>query len=176
MGRAADDQGDAPESRATADSLDADEARLAEVAAHLADAIDAALPRWVVAQVRERIIGYQGRPPDDATLAAAEQAGRDAVAEVGPEVRALLLSDIDDQRTTPLTLLRDATRYPTSVLRAAAIPPVARDETEERLFPGDVYALVPASFADLDPALHEPGIAWGAAKAFVHLKRRRAGR
>jgi hypothetical protein len=30
------------------------------------------------------------------------------------------------------------------------------------------------TFADLDPDLAEPGLAWGAAKAFVH-KRRHAG-
>jgi hypothetical protein len=36
-----------------------------------------------------------------------------------------------------------------------------------------VYDLTPASFADVDPALHEPGLVWGAAKAHVHLARRR---
>ncbi len=29
------------------------------------------------------------------------------------------------------------------------------------------------SFADLDPALHEPGLVWGAAKAHVFLRHRR---
>jgi hypothetical protein len=42
-----------------------------------------------------------------------------------------------------------------------------------RSFPDDVYDLTPASFADVDPALHEPGLVWGAAKAHVHLARRR---
>jgi hypothetical protein len=54
------------------------------------------------------------------------------------------------------------------------VPPAARDETDERLFPEDVYGLGPASFADIDPSVHEPGVAWGAAKAYVHLARRRA--
>jgi hypothetical protein len=34
--------------------------------------------------------------------------------------------------------------------------------------------VVPASFADLDSTVHEPGIVWGAAKAHVVLRRRRA--
>ena len=49
-----------------------------------------------------------------------------------------------------------------------------RDEFAERTFPDDVYDLSPASFADVDPALHEPGLMWGAAKAHVILHRRRS--
>ncbi len=37
------------------------------------------------------------------------------------------MSDIDEQRTTPLALIRGAVRYPTEVLRAAGVPPVERD-------------------------------------------------
>ena len=51
--------------------------------------------------------------------------------------------------------------------------PVPRDEFRERSFPDDVYDLVPGSFADVDAGLHEPGLVWGAAKAHVHLARRR---
>ena len=66
-----------------------------------------------------------------------------------------------------------AVRYPTAVLVGAGVPPVERDEFTERRFPEDVYDLAPATFADLDPSLHEPGLTWGAAKAHVHLARRR---
>jgi hypothetical protein len=111
-------------------------------------------------------------PPDVATAAVA--AGRLARDEVMPELRALLAADIDDQRTTPLAVLREAVRYPTSVLAAAGVPPVARDEFALRSFPHDIYNLAPATFADLDPSLAELGIAWGAAKAFEH-KRRHGG-
>jgi hypothetical protein len=108
---------------------------------------------------------------DDSTRRAAAEAGRQAAAEVGPAVRELLAADIDDQRTTPLSLLRGAVRYPTAVLEAVGVPPVRRDEPQERLFPDDVYDLAPATFADVDPALAEVGLAWGAAKAFEHLQR-----
>ena len=67
--------------------------------------------------------------------------------------------------------------HATDVLASAGARPVARDEFSARHFPDDVYDLTPASFADVDPALHEPGLVWGAAKAHVHLTRRcREGR
>jgi len=104
----------------------------------------------------------------------ARTAGEQALADVGPRVRTLLVSDIDDQTFNPLMIVRDAVRYPTQVLERAAVPPVVRDAEAEAQFPDDAYDLVPASFADLDPALHEAGLRWGAAKAHVHLQRRRA--
>jgi hypothetical protein len=84
----------------------------------------------------------------------------------------LLALDVDEQRVNPLALVRRAVSYPTAVLRDAGVPPVVRDEFDERAFPDDVYGLAPAAFADIDPALHEPGLLWGAAKAHAHLARR----
>jgi hypothetical protein len=95
------------------------------------------------------------------------------VAEGGPRVRTLLETDIDEQRTNPLAVLRSLVGHPTAVLREAGAQPVARDDFKQRAFPDDVYDLSPASFAEVDPLLHEPGLAWGAAKAYVHLSRRR---
>jgi hypothetical protein len=141
------------------------EAELAAHAAALADAVDDALPGWVVRSV----LAF-----DPSLRAAAEAAGERARAEVGTAVRELLATDIDQQPTSPLALLRTAVRYPTEVLQAAGVPPVDRDDFAVRAFPDDVYDLSPAAFADIDPALTEPGIAWGAAKAFVHKERRRS--
>ncbi|MBV8160204.1 MAG: hypothetical protein JO265_04710, partial [Acidimicrobiia bacterium] len=70
----------------------------------------------------------------------------------------------------------DAVRFPAAVLAAAGVPPVRRDEQQERLFPADVYDLAPATFADVDPALADVALAWGAAKAFEHLQRHKVGR
>jgi hypothetical protein len=53
------------------------------------------------------------------------------------------------------------------------VPHVRRDEFDERADPDDVYALAPAAFADVDESLTGPGIAWGAAKAHVHMARYR---
>lgn len=150
-----------------------DHEALARYAAELADAVDAALGRWVERAVRDR--AEQWRPGTASALRSeAVEAGVQATAEVGPRVRALLETDVDQQRTGPLALLRQAVRYPTEVLASARIPAVVRDEFDERALPADLYGLAPASFADVDPALHGPGLAWGAAKAHVVLARRRA--
>jgi hypothetical protein len=137
-------------------------AHMEEHARALADAIEAALPDWVVRCVTRFA-------PD--ARAEAEAAGRRAAAEAGGAVRELLAQDIDEQHSTPLTILRDAVTYPTEVLRRAGAEPVDRDPYAVERFPDDDYDLTPATFADIDPALADLGIAWGAAKAFAHKQR-----
>ena len=132
----------------------------------LADAIVEALPRWV-----ERCVTRRLPASDPKALAAAREAGARAADEVGAEIRALLAADIDDQCTTPLALLRTAVRYPTEVLQAAGVLPLDRDPIQVRLLPDDLYDLSPANLADIDPALAEPGMVWGAAKAYAHRRR-----
>lgn len=149
-----------------------DAAALARHATALADGVEAALPGWVERCVEARLRA-SGHPLTDDVRAAARRAGERARAEVVPAVRDLLGRDVDQQPTGPLALLRGAVRYPTEVLARAGVAPVARDEVDQRLHPDDAYALSPASFRDVDPALHEPGITWGAAKAHVVLARRR---
>ncbi len=149
-----------------------DDELLAAHAAVLAGGIERALGPWVVRGVVDRAEAWQpglGR----SLVEPAADAGRRAAAEVGPKVRSLLALDVDAQVTGPLAVLRTAVRFPTEVLAAAGVPHVVRDEFTERAFPDDVYDLAPAAFADLDPALHEPGLVWGAAKAHVVLARRR---
>jgi hypothetical protein len=148
------------------------EEALRRYAGALADAVEDAIPRWVERVVREAL-GAQGLALDQDLETRLGQAAVAAQEAGVPQVRALLATDIDQQRTTPLTLLRGLVPYPTEVLRAAGARPVARDELDERMFPDDVYGLTPASFADVDTALHEPGMTWGAAKAFVHRARHR---
>lgn len=157
---------------ANSDGLAADEQRLAELATDLANAVAGALGPWVVRNVERLCMAWQGECPPE-VLDDARAAGALAAVEVGGEVTALLATDVDDQRMNPLQLLRAATSYPTGVLRRAGVPPVVRDAEAERQFPDDDYDLTPASFADIDPALHDPGIAWGAGKAHVVLARRR---
>lgn len=154
--------------------MDAD-ANLVEQGRVLAAAIEAAIPAWVVRSVEQRWRDWSGGEADGALLEAARAAARRAGAEVGVTVRELLALDVDEQRVNPLAIVRRAVSYPTAVLRDAGVPAVVRDEFDERAFPDDVYALAPAAFADVDPALHEPGLLWGAAKAHAHLTRRRGG-
>ncbi|MEY2450597.1 MAG: hypothetical protein QOD92_171 [Acidimicrobiaceae bacterium] len=149
------------------------DANLVEYGRVLADAIEVAIPTWVVRSIEGRWRDWTGGDAGAELLEAARVAGEQAGAEVGSAVRALLVLDVDEQRVNPLALVRRAVIYPTAVLRDAGVPPVVRDEFDERAFPDDIYALVPASFADVDPELHEPGLLWGAAKAHAHLARRR---
>jgi hypothetical protein len=139
-----------------------EEQALAEHGARLAEGIVDALPAWsarAVARFR----------PDLA--AAGEAAGREAAAELGPTLRALLAADVDEQRANPLAVARRAVAWPTKVLRDAGVPPVHRDDHQRTHFPDDDYDLTPMSFADLDESLQEPGILWGAIKARTHLLR-----
>lgn len=151
----------------------ADEASLRRYADALASGIEAALPGWAEQCVARVMEAWVGEVSDSAAEEAAA-AGRAAATAVGPQVRALLGTDVDEQATGPLAVIRQAVRWPTAVLTAAGVPPVERDAFAERTFPEDIYDLAPASFADLDPALQDAGIAWGAAKAHIVLARRRA--
>lgn len=151
-----------------------DDEAFARYSSALADAIDSAIGPWVLRVVAERCAAA-GITQDDTIRVAADTAARECRTAVVPQIRVLLGTDLDEQRTTPLALLRRAIVYPTAVLAAAGVPPVARDEFAVRSFPDDVYALSPASFGDIDESVHEPGLVWGAAKAHVHLSRRAAG-
>lgn len=141
----------------------------------LAEGIEAALGPWVERCVLGTIEAAGGLVTGRIRSEARDAAAR-ATATVVPRVRALLALDIDEQRTGPLALVRGAVVFPTEVLRASGVAPVDRDSTAQAMFPDDDYDLTPASFADLDPSLGEAGIAWGAAKAHVHLARRRSDR
>lgn len=151
----------------------ADLAALAGYATALADGIAAAVGPWVERSVLE-VCAARGVLVTGVLRSRAVAAGAEATAQIAPEVRQLLARDIDDQRTGPLEILRRAVRWPTEVLAAAGVAPADRDESARAMFPDDLYDLTPGSFRDLDPALHEPGLEWGAAKAHVHLARRRA--
>jgi hypothetical protein len=142
------------------------------VAEALVAAVDRAIGPWVERSVGHIMAAYRGEVPSD-VRDQARIAGEDARLEVVPALRALLARDVDEQWTSPLSIVRGAVRFPTAVLRAAGVPDVQRDEFHERLFPEDRYGLVPKSWRDVDPDLHEPGLVWGAWKAKTVLDRHR---
>ena len=146
---------------------------LARYADDLVAAVEVALPTWVQRVVADRWDQWQGGEPPAEVVQAAADAAAQASADVVPALRELLGRDVADQDGNPLAVVRRAVVHPTRVLAATGMPPVVRDEQAERLFPADVYDLVPASFGNLDPSAHEPGMRWGAAKAHVLLRRHR---
>ena len=151
----------------------ADEERLAAIAAELADRVEATVPGWIEGLVLTRVRQWSGQVSGDAA-AEAQVAAEGARAEVVPRMRRLLETDIDDQASNPLEVLRGATRHAHEALARIGVPSVERDDFAQRSFPADTYDLMPATWSDIDPELHEIGITWGAAKAFVHKARRRA--
>jgi len=106
-----------------------------------------------------------------------EESRRSVVAEVErlavDGLRQLLELDAEQQRSNPLAVLRAATAPVSGLLASAGARPVERDEFDRRSFPDDVFGLAPATWADIDPSLLEPGIEWGAWKAATIIGRRR---
>ena len=143
-----------------------DDAKLAGYAADLCDGIAAHLTSWVEGVVRARV------PNDRVGPAMASLHGE--VERVVRDVDALLATDIDGQRANPLGIVRSLVPALTDALRIEGVVPVRRDPDAERIFPEDAYDLTPSTFGDIHPDLHLAGLAWGAAKAHVHLQRRRA--
>ncbi len=147
--------------------------RFAEISSQLVDAVGAVVPGWIDRIITDRVVASGGDLTPELRGRAAT-AGAAAAADVVPRLRALVDTDLDSQRTNPLSLLRDSTRFAHEVLAGAGVPPVLRDQFSTRSFPDDDYGLVPASWEQVDPSLHEIGLTWGAAKAFLFKARRRA--
>jgi hypothetical protein len=137
---------------------------LADASARLVAAVDEVFAAWV----RERML--EAAP---ALGSLAEQVAARCAAELLPRLRSLVDEDVDRQRTTPLQLVRDVMAAPTAALAAAGVPPARRDPGQVELDPGDLYDLGPARWSDLGDAVGDAALAWGAAKAMVHLDRHR---
>jgi len=109
-------------------------------------------------------------------------AEKDRIDHVVSETARRLLADVDEllsheaweQRRNPLDLARSATENVTTELKRLGATPVSRDEFKERSFPDDVFDLAPATWSDLHPNLHEPGLEWGAWKAAAIMSHRRS--
>jgi hypothetical protein len=151
--------------------------RLAEAGAAIVVGVEAQVPRWAPAQV-DRLLDAWGRTTPEARARAeadAIDAGNAAARRIVAELRELFDTDPERQRVTPLEIVRTAYREPTQVLAAAGVPPVVRDEFDERAWPDDVYGLVLQSLGDLgDPELAPLHLAWGMAKATLIRARRTA--
>ena len=85
-----------------------------------------------------------------------------------PNCRAFFATDVADQRTTPLAIVRSLRIEATNVLVAAGVPAVERDRYEEQSFPDDIYGIVPKDLGELgDEDLGAALVAWGLGKSGV---------
>jgi hypothetical protein len=138
------------------------------------DAILEGVTRWLPGYVVDRvsmILDAWGHL-DDAARADADArvrvAGDEAARRIADELRRLLATDPTQQRATPLEIVRSVIREPTALLTDLGVPPVVRDEFEERTFPEDAYGLVPHTLGELgDESLAPLHLAWGLAKTAV---------
>jgi hypothetical protein len=152
--------------------------RLEETSAAIVAGVEAWMPRWVQAQVTRLLDAWARVEP--AARASAEalaaDAGIAASRRVAAALRELFATPPERQRATPLEIVRSVYREPTEVLAAAGVPPVVRDEFDERSWPDDVYGLVPRTLGELgDPDLGPLQLAWGLAKATVMRARGQPG-
>ena len=152
-------------------------ARLDETGAAIVAGVERQVPGWVQRQVERLLDAWSSAPAETRIRAEAQSAAAGAVAarRIVDELRALFAVDPARQQATPLEIVRTAYREPTAVLAAAGVPPIVRDEFDERAWPDDIYGLVPRTLGDLgDPELAPLHLAWGMAKATVIRARRRS--
>ncbi len=144
----------------------------------LADAVRAVMPEFVVRVVQERISPFATAIETTAAFASISaqltKLGETIASSVDQVLRAFLSSDVDAQRTTPLTIIRDHMVPVTEFLRSVECTQATRDPFDESAFPNDVFAVGPHSWADLGEEVHEVGLRWGAAKAMAHRQRHRS--
>ena len=143
-------------------------ALLAQHAAALRDLLVDVVPQWVDVTLR-----FRAQSDADPQLLQAASARAVTVAQTKtlPDVVKLLDADIDEQWTSPLDLVRSLVPALTTELDQLGAPEIGRDPGTTEMYPDDRFALTPATFADIHPDLHQPGLAWGAAKAHIHLRR-----
>ena len=149
-----------------------DDAHLRVLADALGDALIEAVAPWLVSRACH-LADTAGRTLPPHEMERLQTAAEATAAHLAPRVRHVLGADVDAGLGTPLATLRDGTGAFTAALVELGFAPARRDEFVRQRFPADVYDLGPATFSDIDPSLHEPGLVWGAARARVHLRRRR---
>lgn len=135
-------------------------------------AVDA-VPGWVRRSAR-RIADAQGIAWTADAATQLDDAASRAQEFVHARLGALLATDIDCQTSTPLSIFRDAVRFPVEVLHAlGARPAQQRGDVARWAFPNDPFGITPANLLDIGPEVHRTGMIWGATKAGLHLQRRR---
>ena len=153
----------------TEPTLADDERQLASYAGALHTFVVDAIPGWVRRLTTERA-NAGGAAVGAADLEWAAAATTDLVA---PDLMRILNADVDDGAGSPLAAVRAAVGPMTDLLQRAGAAQPPRDEFVAKAFPNDLFDLGPAAFSDIAAELHEPGLVWGAARAHVHLRRRR---
>ena len=89
------------------------------------------------------------------------------VTDVDDRLRELADAHPTEPISGPLEQIRQSLGPLHDLLDELGASPPVRDEFDVRARPDDRHGLGPMSFAELGPGVHEAGIEWGAAKAYV---------
>lgn len=145
----------------------ADFSHLEQYPRDLCSAVLAAFPQWLSTQLLTMSEGKLSSEEVAEIVHISTQ-------QMTSDIITLLSTDVDEQRTNPLQVLRLSTTLANQKLHQLEIAPPHRDEFEIAAMPHDTYALGPLTWKDLGDDVHEAGITWGAWKAATVLTRRRA--
>ncbi len=144
----------------------------------LADAVHAAMPGFVLRVVEERSTAFGAQTEQaslpvnfDSLTTTIARIGASVTANVDAALRDFLASDVDTQRTTPLSIIRNHMGPVTELLHRVGCAHADRDPFEASAFPADVFAIGPHAWQDFGEEVHEAGLRWGAAKAMAHRQR-----
>jgi hypothetical protein len=143
-----------------------DAAKFFEYGKRLRRAIAEAIRPWLDAVVESRV--------SNAALTADLADTLDDIAiAVDRSIAELINADADEPLSGPLERIRREVEPLNDAFDRLGVPPPHRDAVDVRMRPADRHALGPMTFRDLGDDVHEAGITWGAAKAHLHLQRRR---
>lgn len=128
--------------------------------------IAAAVPEWIERQVAPRCLEFLGSTKVDAS----------ELAEEFDRIPIRVTERLDRMVSAPLT---ESVSGPLEQIRLALAPTTAWVIEQRGTVTGGVAGLVgdplelgPITFRDLGDAVHDAGIQWGAAKAFLHHQMR----
>ena len=139
---------------------------LEEYPAALFNAVAGAYAAWLTRCIVERGSDSIDRQQIEEVVRGSARAALD-------DLSAFLATDVDEQKTNPLHILRQSTRLANELLATTGAVPPHRDEFEISAMPHDVFSIGPLTWRDLSEDVHDAGITWGAWKAATVLSRRR---
>ena len=141
--------------------------RLARIGDDIATRVERAIPTYLARRVDALIEAWGRLSAEDASTlrGAIADAAPEIAVTVAAELRTLFARSAASQDRTPLEVVGGIVVVPSELLAHAGIPPVVRDDIDERLRPDDPYDLAPRALADLgDPDLGPLQLAWGLTK------------
>ena len=145
--------------------LSDDEQRFEKYGRLLHSAVEGSFEPWLTGLLQDRSGGAE--LPEEVRSAV-----HSASADAASNIRTLVEADVDVALSGPLEQMRRALTGLAPILDAHGFERPSRDPVESEMRPDDVHSLGPMSFMDLGAEVHEAGISWGAAKAYLHRQRR----